>query len=100
MHLPSYTEEQFIELSVKVLPKLKIAPIIGKAVWNQRGDIRNVTSIGKLVRKNDGLEEVEQIFTMMTKYRDERALNYTVLTNSLLDVGHPYFHALPDDCVN
>jgi hypothetical protein len=46
MHLPSYTEEQFIELSVKVLPKLKIAPIIGKAVWNQRGDIRNVTSIG------------------------------------------------------
>jgi hypothetical protein len=59
LHLPSYTEEQFVEVSVKVLPKLKIAHIIGKAVWQQRGDIRDVISIGKLVRKNDGPEEVE-----------------------------------------
>jgi hypothetical protein len=43
------------------LPKLKIAHIIGKAVWEQRGDIRDVISIGKLVRKNDGPEDVEQI---------------------------------------
>ncbi|MGC1929561.1 MAG: AAA family ATPase, partial [Candidatus Nitrosopolaris sp.] len=61
LHLSSYTEEQFLEVSVKVLPKLKIASVIGKAVWNQRGDIRDVISIGKLVRKNDGPEEVEQI---------------------------------------
>src|SRR5215469_626908 len=68
LHLPSYTEEQFLEVSVKVLPKLKIAPIIGKAVWDQRGDIRDVISIGKLVRKNDGPAEVEQILSTMTKY--------------------------------
>jgi hypothetical protein len=52
LHLPLYSEEQFLEVSVKVLPKLKIAHVIGKAVWDQRGDIRVVISIGKLVRKN------------------------------------------------
>jgi hypothetical protein len=52
----------------KVLPKLKIAHVIGKAVWNQGGDIRDVISIGKLVRKNDGPEEVEQILSTMIKY--------------------------------
>ena len=67
LHLPSYTEEQFLEVS-KVLSKLKIAHIIGKAVWERRGDIRDVISIGKLVRKNDGPEEVEQILATMTKY--------------------------------
>ena len=70
LHLPSYTEEQFLEVSVKVLPKLKIAHRIGKAVWDQRGDIRDVISIGKLIRKNDGPEEVEQILATMTKYRE------------------------------
>jgi hypothetical protein len=42
---------------------LKIAQVIGKAVWDQREDIRDVISIGKLVRKNDGPEEVEQILS-------------------------------------
>ena len=65
LHLPPYTEEQFLEVSVKVLPKLKIASVIGKAVWDQRGDIRDVISIGKLVRKNDGHEEVEQMLATM-----------------------------------
>jgi len=32
LRLPPYTEEQFLEVSVKVLPKLKIAHVIGKAV--------------------------------------------------------------------
>jgi hypothetical protein len=63
LHLPSYTEEQFLEVSAKVLPKLKI---IGKAVWDQGGDIRDV--VGKSVRKNDGPEEVEQILSKMIKY--------------------------------
>ena len=70
LHLPSYTEEQFLEVAVKVLPRLKIAHVIGKAVWRQRGDI--VISIGKLVRKNDGPEEVEQILRTMTKYGEMR----------------------------
>ncbi|MGB6530793.1 MAG: ATP-binding protein [Candidatus Nitrosopolaris sp.] len=68
LHLPPYTEEEFLQVSVKVLPKLKIAHVIGKAVWGQGGDIRDVISIGKLVRKNDGPEEVEQIISTMTKY--------------------------------
>jgi MoxR-like ATPase len=68
MHLPPYTEEQFLEVSIKVLPKLKIAHVIGKAVWDQSGDIRDVISIGKLVRKNDGSEKVEQILATIIKY--------------------------------
>jgi len=68
LHLPPYTEEQFLEVSSKVLPKLKIAHVIGKAVWDQRGDIRDVISIGKLIRNNDGPEEVEQILCTMIKY--------------------------------
>ena len=70
LHLPTYTEQQFIEVSVKVLPKLKIAHVIGKAIWDQRGDIRDVISVGKLVRKNDGPEEVEQILNTMSKYAE------------------------------
>jgi Holliday junction DNA helicase RuvB len=70
LYLPPYSEEQFREVSAKVLPKLKIAHVIGKAVWDQRGDIRDVISIGKLVRKSDGPEEVEQIFATMIKYRE------------------------------
>ena len=31
LRLPPYAEEQFLEVSVKVLPKLKIAQVIGKA---------------------------------------------------------------------
>jgi MoxR-like ATPase len=68
LHLPRYNEEQFLEVSAKVLPKLKKAHVIGKAVWDQGGDIRDVISIGKLVRKNDGPEEVERILSTMIKY--------------------------------
>jgi MoxR-like ATPase len=68
LHMPPYTEEQFLEISAKVLPKLKIAHVIGKAVWDQRGDIRDVISIGRLIRKNDGHEEVEQILATIIKY--------------------------------
>jgi hypothetical protein len=68
LHLPRYSEEEFLEVSVKVLSKLKIAPVIGKAVWEQRGDIRDVISIGKLVRKNDSPKDVEQILATMIKY--------------------------------
>ena len=75
LHLPPYSEEQFVEVSVKVLPNLKIAHVIGKAVWDQRGDIRDVISIGKLVRKSDGPEEGEQILSTMSKYGEVKELN-------------------------
>jgi hypothetical protein len=42
------------------------------------GDIRDVISIGKLVRKDDGAEEVEDILNTMTKYgRDNNNGNST-----------------------
>jgi c-di-GMP-related signal transduction protein len=61
-------------VSAKVLPKLKIAHVIGKAVWDQGGDIRDVISIGKLVQKNDGPEEVEKILSTMIKYGEIKPL--------------------------
>ncbi len=64
LHLTPYTKEQFLE----VLPKLKIAHVVGKTVWDQGGDIRDVISIGRLVRKNDSPEEVEEILATMIKY--------------------------------
>ncbi|MFY9797618.1 MAG: hypothetical protein WBF33_28905 [Candidatus Nitrosopolaris sp.] len=33
LHLPRYSEEKFLEVSAKVLPKLKNAYVIGKAVY-------------------------------------------------------------------
>src|SRR5207245_11793047 len=44
LHLPPYSEEQFLQVSIKVLPKLKIAYVIVKAVWDQ-GGYRDVISI-------------------------------------------------------
>jgi hypothetical protein len=39
--------------------------------WDQREDIRDVISIGKLLRKNDGPEEVEQILGTMIKFGEK-----------------------------
>jgi len=37
LYLPPYTEQQFLDVAAKVLPKLKIAvDVIGKAVWDLR----------------------------------------------------------------
>ena len=50
--------------------------MIGSAVWNQKGDIRDVISVGKLVRKEDGPEELEQIIDTMTKYGQSNESNF------------------------
>lgn len=73
LFLPKYTEEQFLEVAQKVLPKLSpsIARYIGTTVWNCQGDIRDVINTGRLVRKNDGPGEIEQIISTMSKYRSE-----------------------------
>jgi replication-associated recombination protein RarA len=70
LFLPSYTEEQFLNVSEKVLPKLSssLARYIGTSVWKNGGDIRDVISIGKLVRKSDGPEQIELIMETMSKY--------------------------------
>ena len=47
-------------LVIRSKPKLKIDSVIGKTVWEQGGDIRDVISIGKLVRKNDVLKKLSR----------------------------------------
>ena len=49
-----------------------IARYIGAIVWRHQGDIRDVISIGKLVRKNDGPEEISEIIGTITKYGDQQ----------------------------
>jgi hypothetical protein len=70
LFMPRYTEAQFLDVSEKVLPKYpSIARYIGAAVWKSQGDIRDVISIAKLVRKSDGPLEIKQIMNTMEKYR-------------------------------
>lgn len=70
LHIPPYNEEQFLNISIKVLPRLSesIARYIGATVWKNQGDIRNVINIGKLVRKDDGPEQISEIIQTMCKY--------------------------------
>ena len=70
LFLPRYTEEKFLDVSEKVLPKhsSSLARHIGANVWKSQGDIRDVISIGKLVRRSDGPLEKEQIMNTMAKY--------------------------------
>jgi replication-associated recombination protein RarA len=73
LFLPRHTEEKFLDVSEKVLPKLSssLARYIGASVWKQQGDIRDVISIGKLVRKSDGPQEIELVIKTMSKYAME-----------------------------
>jgi len=70
LFLPEYTEQQFLDVSEKVLPKLSysLARYIGAKVWKNEGDIRDVISIGKLVRKSDGPEQIELIMETISKF--------------------------------
>jgi hypothetical protein len=74
LFLPRYTEQQFTEVSVKVLPKVgeNMARYIGFTVFKNDGDIRDVMSIGKLIRKADGPQEVERMINTVTKYGAKR----------------------------
>ena len=58
LHLPKYTKEQFLEIAIKVCPKLsqETALLIGEEIWKSQGDIRDVISVSKLVKKDDGQE--------------------------------------------
>jgi MoxR-like ATPase len=70
LHLAAYTEEQFLDVAVKMLPKLKetTARMIGAQVWNHGSkDVRDIISIGKLLRNNDGPEEIQEIMKTLVK---------------------------------
>ena len=50
-----------------------IGPYIGAQVWKQQGDIRDVISTGRLVRKTDGSKQIIEIMNTMMKYgREEK----------------------------
>jgi len=70
LFLPKYTEEQCLDVSETVLPKTSpsIDRYIGEQIWKNGGDIRDVVSIDRLVKKNDGHEEIAQILTTISKY--------------------------------
>ena len=69
LHLPKYSREQFLQIAVKVCPKLseETALIIAET-WEQQGDIRDVISLSKLVKKHDGPGEIAEIIKMLVKY--------------------------------
>jgi hypothetical protein len=66
LFLPRYTEEQYLNVLEKVL--LSLARYNGANVWKNGGDIPDVVSIGKLVRKSDGPQEIELTMKTMMKY--------------------------------
>src|SRR5262249_13763760 len=71
LHLPPYTKEQFLNIAVKVCPKLKdeMSRVIGEEVWKQGNkDIRDVISLCKLLRKGDGHEEIGGLVKSLAKY--------------------------------
>jgi len=74
LFLRRYTEEQFIQVSSKVLPKIleNLARYIGATVYRNQGDIRDVISIGKLVRRSDGPNDVKQLIITFLKYGEEK----------------------------
>ena len=59
-----------MDIAEKVLPKTSpsIARYIGAAVCKSQGNVRDVISIGKLVRKSDRPLEIEQIMNTMANY--------------------------------
>jgi hypothetical protein len=78
LFLPRYTEQQFISVAVKVLPKINenLARYIGHVVFSNQGDIRDVLSIRKLIKRQDGPQEIDGIIETLLKYRkEESAMN-------------------------
>jgi hypothetical protein len=68
--LPRYTEEQFIQVAIKILPKISenLARYIGANVYRNQGDIRDVISTGRLLRRDDGPQEAAATLNTLMKY--------------------------------
>jgi hypothetical protein len=69
--LPRYTKGRFLDIAVKVCPQLKeeTSRTIGEEVWKLGSkDIRDLISLGKLIRKGDGPEEIEELVKTVAKY--------------------------------
>ena len=70
LFLHRYTQEEFLNVSEVVLPKTSpsVARYVGANVWNRGGDIRDVISIGRLLKQNDGPDEIASIIATISKY--------------------------------
>jgi replication-associated recombination protein RarA len=70
LFLPAYSQQQFVEVAVKVLPRISenLARYIGFTVYSNDGDIRDALSVGQLIRKSDGPPEVENMIRTLLKY--------------------------------
>ena len=56
--------------------KRGISRIIGEGVWKQGNkDIRDVISLGKLLRKGDGPEQIEGLVKTLAKYTNGTCAN-------------------------
>jgi holliday junction DNA helicase RuvB len=73
LHLPKYTKQQFLDVAIKVCPRLaeETALMVGDEVWKLKGDVRDIISIGKLIREDDSPNEIEQIMKTLSKYGGE-----------------------------
>jgi len=73
LYLKRYSEEQFIHVAGKVLPKLSasVARYVGASLYRQGGDIRDCLSIGRLVKHDDGPNEIAGIMFTIAKYGTE-----------------------------
>jgi hypothetical protein len=71
LYLLRHSREQFLHIAVKVCSKLseETALIIAEETW---GDIRDVISLSKLVKKYDGPDEIAEIIKTLAKYGGER----------------------------
>lgn len=71
--LSRYTEQQFLDVAEKVLPKLSpsLARYVGAKVYQNNGDIRDCVSIGKLINRNEGPEAISEIISTISKYGSE-----------------------------
>jgi replication-associated recombination protein RarA len=69
-YLSKYTEQEFLNVSEAVLPKLSpsLARYIGAKVYRNNGDIRVVINTGRLISKSDGPQEIEMIMNTLMKY--------------------------------
>jgi hypothetical protein len=67
------SEQEFLDVAEKVLPRTSaaIARYIGSKVYQSNGDVRDILSVGRLIQKSDGPEDIERIMTTLTKYGKE-----------------------------
>jgi hypothetical protein len=60
--------------------------MIGRQVWAQSGDIRDVISISKLILQDDGHEEIAQIIRSLNKYGCNRVMYYLFQAGKMLSL--------------